>query len=146
MRTFIFFFSVLLTISFQSSGQQKIKPPKLSAYIGTVKDSATRNLSDASALLGQPLKIVDDKQNIYTVSSYQFLYRKNIAIENEEGKVSHSTSLQSQRFRESPLPAIWVKSIREELQPGELLYFFDIIVKDKSGRVMYAPDIKITVK
>lgn len=141
--TLVFAFGIV----HDASAQQKIKPPKLYTFIGTVKDSVTRSVAETQAMLDKPLRITDDKQGVYSVSSYQFLYRKNIAIEDDEsGKVTRGTALQSQRFRESPLPAIWVKNIREELQPGELLYFFDIIVKDDKGRVMYAPDLKIIVK
>ena len=144
----VFFVLTLMMLTFAqvSVAQQKVKPPKLTTSISGVNDSVTRTLAEAQALLDKPLRISDDKQNIYTVSSYQFLYRKNIAIEDEQGRVSKGTSLQSQRFRESPMPAIWIKSIREELQAGEMLYFFDIIVKDEKGRVMYAPDLKIMVK
>ncbi len=36
------------------------------------------------------------------------------------------------------------KVIQEELSKGEEIIFFDIIVKDEKGRVMYAPNLKFT--
>jgi hypothetical protein len=48
-------------------------------------------------------------------------------------------------FKFTPMPPIWVNSVKEQVRPGEELYFFDIIAKDAQGRVMYAPDFKIKV-
>jgi hypothetical protein len=41
------------------------------------------------------------------------------------------------------MPAIWVTQIKEQVNKGEELYFFDVIAKDAQGRVMYAPNLKI---
>jgi hypothetical protein len=94
-----------------------------------------------------PLTIYDKDKTAYAVSSYQFLYRKKVVTEDEAtGKISNASSIYSQQFFKSPLPANWIAKIREEVKPGEELYFFDVIAKDTQGRVMYAPDIKITIK
>ena len=88
----------------------------------------------------------DDKKGVYTVSSYQFLYKKKGVTENEEtGKVSPTTTIVSQRFKTTPLPQVWIDNVRQEVKSGEELYFFDVIAKDAQGRVMYAPDFKIKV-
>jgi len=124
----------------------KYKPPKLITLLSTYKDSVMLNAGETENIIGMPLRIVDDKKNVYTISSYQFLYKKNVVTEEEEtGKISAATSIVSDRFRTTPLPERWISKIREQLKKGELLYFFDIIAKDAQGRVMYAPDLKITV-
>ena len=125
----------------------KFKPPKLMTLLSTYKDSSIVSAGEAEALLSTPLRVVDDKKNVYTISSYQFLYRKIMATENEEtGKVSQTTTIFADRFKTSPLPESWVAKVRENPKPKELLYFFDIIVKDAQGRVMYAPEIKFTIQ
>jgi hypothetical protein len=124
----------------------KFKPPKLITLLSNYRDSVKINTGEAEEIISMPLRIVDDKKNVYVISSYQFLYKKNVVTEDEEtGKVSATTTIFSERFRTTPLPAPWVSKVRENLKAKETLYFFDIIVKDVQGRVMYAPDLKINV-
>jgi len=126
------------------STTQKFKPPKLYTYLGAVKDSVTIPVDVAENIIGLPLKIYDDKKTEYTVSSYQFLYKKRTVTEDEQtGKVSPATSMVSDRFTVTPLPPVWVTQIKEQVNKGEELYFFDVIAKDAQGRVMYAPNLKI---
>lgn len=123
------------------------KVPKLYTQLGSFRDSVVLTVAEAERAVGESLKIFDDKKSAYTVSSYQFLYRKKGVTENEEtGKVSPTSTIVSQRFKTSPLPLTWVETIRQEVKPGEELYFFDVIAKDAQGRVMYAPDFKIMVR
>ena len=125
----------------------KFKPPKLISTLSNYKDSAIVTGGEAENIVALPLMVTDDKKNIYAIASYQFLYQKNVVTENEEtGKVSATTSTFADRFKASPLPEQWINKVREEIKTGEILYFFDIIVKDAQGRVMYAPPVKITIQ
>jgi hypothetical protein len=84
---------------------------------------------------------------LYSISSYQFLYRKRGVTENEEtGKVTPITSMVSQRFTKTPLPKTWIEVIKQDVKPGEELFFFDVIAKDALGRVMYAPNFKVLIR
>ncbi|RYF84415.1 MAG: hypothetical protein EOO03_14830 [Chitinophagaceae bacterium] len=122
------------------------KVPKLYTQLGSFRDSVSISVAEAENAVGQTLKIFDDKKGVYTVSSYQFLYRKRGVTEDEvSGKVSPTTTIVAQRFKTTPLPQIWIESVRQEVKSGEELYFFDVIAKDAQGRVMYAPDFKIKV-
>ena len=126
---------------------QKFKAPKLYTSLGSFKDSSFVSVEQAEAIIAMPLKIVDDKKNEYSVSSYQFLYRRRVVTEDEQtGKVSPASSISSDRFKTTPLPELWVNTIREELKPGEELYFFDVIAKDAQGRVMFASSLKIMIQ
>ena len=147
----IFLFLVLLAAGTQLQAQTKpvakYKVPKLYTQLGSLRDSVSISVSEAENIIGQALKISDDKKGVYTVSSYQFLYRKRGVTENEEtGKVSPITSIVSSRFKLTPLPGTWINQVKETVKPGEELFFFDVIAKDAQGRVMYAPDLKIMVK
>lgn len=149
-------FSAIMAISLAqkpkqvSPGQtpvQKFKPPKLTSSLGINSDSASVFLEEALQLVQLPLKITDANKNIYTISSYQVMYKRKAVTEDEEtGKVSPVTSNVAQLFRETPLPGLWKKILTEQLKQGEELYFFDIIVKDTQGRLMFAPDLKIKIK
>jgi hypothetical protein len=125
----------------------KFKAPKLTASLGGYKDSSFVPAITADAIMGAKLNVVDAKNVAYTLSSYQFLYRKIVVSEDEAtGKAYNTTSVKSSLFKVSPLPAMWLNMVRENLRPGEEIIFFDIIVKDAQGRVMYAPNLKLTVK
>lgn len=160
MRLFkiILLFTIFAGVAISSQAQSKsatrttklaskYKPPKLITLLSTYKDSAIVNAAEAEHIIAMPLRVLDDKKNVYTISSYQFLYRKKVVTEDEEtGRVSPATSIISDRFKTSPLPEQWINKVREQIKAGELLYFFDIIAKDPQGRVMYAPEFKITVQ
>jgi hypothetical protein len=125
----------------------KFKPPVVKTLLGRNEKEATVTVEEANQLVNLPLKIVDDKNNAYTISSYQFLYKKRSVVEDEEtGKRQTVFSNTASLFRESPLPKVWKENISGGLQSGEELFFFDIIVSDKQGRKFFAPNVKITVK
>ena len=126
---------------------KKFTPPKLTSLLGIRSDTATVYKEEAVQLVKLPLKVTDDKKAPYTVTSYRFMYRKRAVTEDEEsGKVSPIVSTVGDSFKATPLPALWSNIISQDLKPGEELLFFDIIVKDAQGRIMFAPTINIKVK
>ncbi|RNI34043.1 hypothetical protein EFY79_17180 [Hanamia caeni] len=129
------------------SKEPKFKPPVVKTYLGVNQNGAEVTLDEGIQLVGLPLKITDEKNNQYPVISYQFLYRqKSYILNDESGKKEKVFTISANRFKETPLPKLWVDNIRQRLQPEEQLYFFDIVVKDKEGREFFAPEIKITTK
>lgn len=125
----------------------KFKPPVVKTYLGVNQNGASVTQDEAVQLITLPLKITDDKNNLYPIDSYQFLYRKKSFVQDEEtGKALPSFTIQSSLFTATPLPKIWVDNLKNSLQKDEQLYFFDIVVKDKEGRKFFAPELKITIK
>ena len=125
----------------------KFKPPVVKTFLGVNQNGASVTSDEAAQLITLPLKITDDKNNVYPIDSYQFLYRKKGAIQDEEtGKIQTTFTIQSERFNATPLPKIWIDNLKDGFQKDEQLYFFDIVVKDKEGRRFFAPELKITIK
>lgn len=125
----------------------KFKPPVVKTFIGRNEKEATVTVDEANQLVNLPLRVVDDKNNVYTISSYQFMYKKKSVIENEEtGRRENVFSTTASLFKSSPLPKVWKENISGGLQKGEELFFFDIIVNDKQNRKFFAPNVKIIVK
>lgn len=126
---------------------KKFKQPKLYTTLGSFKDSSGVAIDQVLNSLHLPLKIVDDKNVEYKISSYQFMYKRLGVTEDEKtGKVSPTSSISSARFSTTPLPELWVNTIGQDLKSGEELYFFDVIAKDAEGRVMVASSLKIIVQ
>ena len=124
----------------------KMKVPKLHTIWGGFKDTVQISLVEATNLVSKPLVIVDDKKGTYTISTYQFLYKKRGVTEDEQsGKVSPVTSISSDRFKTTPLPQLWQDQVTSQLKKGEELFIFDVIVKDAQGRVMFAPNVHIFI-
>jgi hypothetical protein len=125
----------------------KFKAPKLTTMLGGFKDTSYIAPQLADSIIGLALKVTDTKNNIFTISSYQFLYKKIVTTEDETtGKTSKTNSIKSSLFKTSPLPDIWLNAVRENLNSGEEFFFFAIVVKDSQGRLMYAPDLKLILK
>ena len=127
---------------------QKYTPPKLTSMLGIRSDSVTVVLEEALQLVKLPLRVTDDKKNVYTISSYQAMYKRKAVTEDDEmsGKVTPITSTVIDNFKTTPLSPIWIKTLTEQLRIGEEIYFFDIVVKDAQGRLMFAPELRIKVK
>lgn len=127
--------------------EPKFKPPVVKTYLGVNQNGAKVTVDEGVQLVGLPLKVVDAKNNEYTIDSYQFLYRQKSFIRDDEtGKTEQVFSISADRFNVTPLPKVWVDNIRRRLQKDEQLYFFDIVVKDKQGRQFFAPELKITIQ
>ena len=154
IKYFLCFIFFTANISFVCAQQKqviikepKFKPPVVKTYLGVNQNGATVTATEASQLVGLPLKIIDAHNNQYPVQSYQFLYRQKSFIQDDEtGKKKEVFTIASDRFNTTPLPKIWVNSIKDKLQKDEQLYFFDIVVRDKQGRSFFAPEIKITIQ
>ncbi len=158
MKILMKFFLCILLLSFATNhlfAQQKqtivkepkFKPPVVKTYLGVNQNGAQVTVDEGVQLVGLPLKIVDAKNNEYTIDSYQFLYRQKSFIRDDEtGKTEEVFTISADRFTNTPLPKVWVDNIRRRLQKDEQLYFFDIVVKDNEGRRFFAPELKITIK
>lgn len=154
IRTFlcIFLLSFIAANSFAQTRdtiirETKFKPPVVKTYLGVNQNGAKVTVDEGNQLVGLPLKIVDAKNNPYTIDSYQFLYRqKSFILDDETGKKEEVFTISADRFKATPLPKIWVDNIRRRLQKDEQLYFFDIVVKDKQGRIFFAPELKLTIQ
>ncbi len=130
---------------------QKFKPPKLKTALGNRSDSIVSvAVDEALRLITLPLKITAANgatKSTYTITSYQCMYKRKGVTEDEvSGKVSAVTSVVADLFRTTPLPEIWKKIITEQLKAGEEISFFDIVVKDTQGKLMFAPTIKLVVQ
>lgn len=126
---------------------QKFTPPKLISSLGIRTDSVTVFREEAVQLVTLPLKVTDDKKNVYTISSYYIMYkRKGVTEDEENGKVTPIISNVMELFKVTPLPERWRNIIVEQIRAGEELYFFDIVAKDGQGRLMFAPTLSIKIK
>jgi len=134
-------------VAAKPAGFQKFTPPKLTSMLGIRTDTAYVYVEEAVQLVRLPLKITDNKKSSYSISSYKLMYKRKAVTEDEQtGKVSPVISNVSDLFRETPLPKLWINILTEQMRPGEELHFFDIVVKDAQGRLMFAPDLRIRIK
>ena len=126
----------------------KFKPPVVKTFLAKFTGVSTScSAEEGKQIITLPLVITDDKNNSYPVTSYQFAYKRIGVTEDEEtGKTSPQSDMVADRFTVTPLPEIWKTNITEQLHTGEQLYFFDIVVKDKQGRLFFAPELKITIQ
>ena len=131
----------------KSNTTKAIKPPKLTTWLGEYKDTVKLSVAETERVIALPLRITDKNNTVYSISTFQFIYRKKNTFEDDEtGKISTSTTSSARLFKTTPLPEMWLSTIKEQLHAGEDLYFFDIIAKDPQGRVMYAPGLNIIVQ
>ena len=138
----------VLTITAQiKKPLQKFKQPKLTISLGGFKDSSFISPTQLEQIIILPLKIVDAKNEEKIISTYNIVYRKIVTSEDEEtGKTYSTTSVKNALLRVTPLPNTWVNALTENPKPREEIIFYDIIVKDKQGNLMFAPTLKLYIK
>jgi hypothetical protein len=151
---YVFIFSLTFgfhLISFSQSPVitkiKKFKPPVVNTFLGIRSNGDTVTIDEASQLIGLTLKIMDVKKNIYKIDSYQFLYEKRGEIQDEEtGRKNATYTTVADMFHTTPLPQVWIDNLKGGFQKNEEIYFFDILVKDETNRIFYAPDLKIFIQ
>ena len=149
---FLLFATISVTVNAQTAKKPvstfaKFKPPVVKSYLAKYTGTTSCSPEEGKQIILQALKIADDKNNTYKISSYQFAYKRLGVTEDETtGAVTPAKDMVAERFTETPLPQIWKSNITEQLHKGEELYFFDIIVYDKQGRLFFAPELKITIQ
>ena len=155
MKNF-FFLLLFLSVGFAASAQQKkpqskttsyaakVKPPKLMTIWGGIKDSVGLSPEAAADLFSRNLN-VSDGTNQYKISSFRLFYKQQTVTELEDGTVKPTTANFTELFVSYPVPNIWKESISEKLKKGDELMLLEVIVKDKQGRPMYAPNVKISI-
>ena len=149
---FLLFATISVTVNAQTAKKPvstfaKFKPPVVKSYLAKYTGTTSCSPEEGKQIILQALKIADDKNNTYKISSYQFAYKRLGVTEDETtGALTPAKDMVAERFTETPLPQIWKSNITEQLHKGEELYFFDIIVYDKQGRLFFAPELKITIQ
>ncbi|MBS1738767.1 MAG: hypothetical protein JSS98_19475 [Bacteroidetes bacterium] len=123
------------------------KPPVVKVILGDLGADSMVSVQAAAANIPMALKVTDAKGTVYPIESYQFVYTKKGVIKDDQtGKLLPTSTIQGSRFSTSPLPKVWSFNIANSIHPGEELYFFDIVVKDKQGRKFSAPSLKFILK
>ena len=117
---------------------------KLKTSLGKNSGNAEVSADEARQLINFPIRVVDDKNHNCLIISYGFMYKRKGSFEDENtGKTVSTFTNVGDHFTTTPFPAIWKDNLTESLQKDEELYFYDIIIKDPSGRKTIAPELKI---
>ena len=88
----------------------KFKPPVVKTFLGRNENGATVTVDEANQLINLPLKIIDDKNNTYTIHLTSSCIRKRSVIENEQtGKKEIAFTTVADLFKATPLPKVWQK-------------------------------------
>ena len=125
----------------------KFKPPVVQTFLGINTNGATVTKEEAEQLIALPLKVTDAKKNVYTIDSYQFLYKRKSVVQDEEtGKKQSAFTTVADKFKTTPFPKVWIDNLKGGFQKDEEIYFFDILVKDNTGRIFPAPELKIKIQ
>ena len=152
MRIILLLLLPFICLDAASQKQPVVKNPgsktfKLKTLLGKNQNGAVVTLDEALQLINFPLQVVDANNDRCPVLSYNFLYRRKAFIENETtGKKEATFNNVSEVFKVTPLPPLWRDNMAASLKTDEELYFFDIIVKERFGRKVFAPELKIRIQ
>jgi hypothetical protein len=119
--------------------------PKLSTKLGSFAGKSLLALQ-LKPFIDSALRVVDEKGIQYEIDSYQLFYRKKEETFNDEtNKKEYFFYTLTYKNSGPVLPESWRNSIKLSLKKDEEISFEQIIVKDKNGKLILAPDYNIQV-
>lgn len=154
MKKSLILFSVILVslISFASFSQSKKKPEEVpvpivfSSYWGPI---TTGNILAAQIIAIAPaiINVKDNKGQLYQVTSFRINYSFKSSYKDEEsGQTKTVKDLRVNDFSGiNVLTTAWIDSIKDNIKVGDQIIINKILFRNKEGKLMVAPDIRITV-
>jgi hypothetical protein len=151
MKKGLLFFLVSL-IAFASFSQTKKKqeeistPLLFSSYWGPI---ISGNILSAQIIAIAPavMHVKDNKGQLYQVNNFRFNYSFKSSYKDEEtGQSKTIKDLRVSDFNNTNvLTTAWIESIKDNIKPGDQIIINKILFRNKVGKLMIAPDIRITV-
>jgi hypothetical protein len=144
---FVLFFSYSLNAEAQNKPAPKLTPPVLQSFWGFTK-GGDLPLEMVLQLVDSSVWVISDKKERMRVARFIILHRSKDRFEDEEtGTIKTRFNSSADQIRNTAeLPEKWRKKIYETLKREDELYITDIIVRDRKGEYLKAPDIKIVVQ
>lgn len=101
----------------------------------------------ARTILAAPLSVTDDKGGVYTITHFRFSYRENATFQDSTGKVDTTVRLFSKDFYNTTLlDTLWSATIAQQVQPGEVFFIDNVVVKDAKGVKALAPALELDIR
>lgn len=148
----LFFVFLVSLISSASFSQPKKKPEEVpvpivfSSYWGPI---ATGNILAAQIIAIAPaiINVKDNKGQLYQVTNFRINYSFKSSYKDEEtGQTKTVKDLRVNDFSGiNVLTTAWIDSIKDNIKVGDQIIINKILFRNKEGRLMVAPDIRITV-
>jgi hypothetical protein len=142
---------VMVTVAAKAQQPQKptptLTPPQLQSFWGTTKGGSlplefVLNVVDSGFVW-----VIDDKKVKYNINRFIVIYRSRDRFEDEQtGEIKSRFNNNSLIVKNTGIiEEKWRKMMYENIKVGDELWITDIIVRDKKGEYIKAPDVKITI-
>lgn len=142
---------VMVTVAAKAQQPQKptptLTPPQLQSFWGTTKGGSlplefVLNVVDSGFVW-----VIDDKKVKYNINRFIVIYRSKDRFEDEQtGEIKSRFNNNSLIVKNTGIiEEKWRKMMYENIKVGDELWITDIIVRDKKGEYIKAPDVKIVV-
>lgn len=142
---------VIITVAARAQQPQKptptLTPPQLQSFWGTTKGGSlplefVLNVVDSGFVW-----VIDDKKVKYNINRFIVIYRSKDRFEDEQtGEIKSRFNNNSLIVKNTGIiEEKWRKMMYENIKVGDELWITDIIVRDKKGEYIKAPDVKITI-
>lgn len=148
-------FTILfMTMAFVANAQQPqkptptLKPPVLQSFWGTTKGGELPLELVLTVVDSGFVWVIDDKKVKYNINRFLLVYRSKDRFEDEQtGEIKSRFNNNSLTVKNTGIiEEKWRKMMYENIKAGDELWVTDIIVRDKRGEYIKAPDVKITIK
>lgn len=151
IKQLLTFLLVIVAVAVNAQQPQKptptLKPPVLQSFWGTTKGGNLPLEFTLSIVDSGMVWVIDDKKVKYNINRFIVIYRSKDRFEDEQtGEIKSRFNNNSLIVKNTGIiEEKWRKMMYENIKVGDELWITDIIVRDKRGEYLKAPDVKITI-
>lgn len=129
------------------SGNTPAVAPSFTSSWGPV-GSGTSAAVQVASIAPAPILVKDAKGNPFPVSSFRINYKfKSTYRDDESGQLKSMSDLRVADFNNTAqLSQVWYESIKDNVKTGDSILINKILFRNASGKLQFAPDIRIAVK
>ncbi len=154
-NTLLILLMSILCVSAFSQNKKKLESKPVVAAAPLVYTSVWGPIKNGEALSAQvvstlpaPLLVKDNEGTVYTVSGFRINYSFKSTYKDEE--TQQTKSVKDFRVmdinKSNKLTIDWIESIKDNIKSGDQILFNKILFRNASGKLQYAPDLKIAVQ
>lgn len=151
IKQILTFLCITISVTVKAQHPQKpaptLTPPQLQSFWGSTKGGSlplefVLNVVDSGFVW-----VIDDKKVKYNINRFLVVYRSKDRFEDEQtGEIKSRFNNSSLLVKNTGIiEEKWRKMMYENIKPGDELWITDIIVRDKRGEYLKAPDVKISI-
>ena len=139
---------LMLSVSFAYGQTKKPVTPEVMTFTTLLagRGSGDWHKGYVQRLIDSPLVVKDQKGRSYPVAKFTLQYTfTSVYVDSQTKQRKERKDFRMQTFEGPLLTEMWIASIKENVQSGDLIVFDNVLIRQPNGKLRLVPDITIKV-